>query len=156
MMTILGIDPGATGALALYEGGRITRITDMPMSGREIDAVLLAVELRRLCPARPQMVMIENQHAMPKQGVSSCFKLGVRFGAILGVCGAFQWPVEMVMPTRWKAFTKTSRDKDGARARASQMPEAAHHWTRVKDHGRAEAALIAWYGAHALTIADAA
>jgi hypothetical protein len=154
---LLGIDPGATGAIALYDCGRLVDIVDMPMSGREIDAVLLAVEMRRLCPVRPQAVVIENQHAMPRQGISSTFKLGVRFGAILGVCGAFQWPVEMVTPARWKAFTRTSRDKDGARARASMlMPEAAHHWIRAKDHGRAEAALIAWYGAHVLTLADAA
>ncbi|MBC7907617.1 MAG: hypothetical protein H7Y60_12860 [Rhodospirillaceae bacterium] len=39
-------------------------------------------------------------------------------------------------------------DKDGARARASQLlPAHAGLWCRAKYDGRAEAALIAYYGA---------
>ena len=42
-------------------------------------------------------------------------------------------------------------DKDGARARASQLlPWAAHQWARAKDDGKAEASLIALYGKNAV------
>ena len=42
--------------------------------------------------------------------------------------------------------------KDGARARASELlPSYSHLWQRVKDDGRAEAALIALWGARMLT-----
>jgi crossover junction endodeoxyribonuclease RuvC len=86
---------------------------------------------------------------MPKQGVATTFALGRRYGMILGIVAALELPLELVTSARWKAAVKCSRDKDASRARASQiMPEGAKFWTRVKDHGRAEAALIAWFGAH--------
>ena len=56
-------------------------------------------------------------------------------------------PLTMVAPLKWKRALGVPADKDGARARASQLlPAHAGLWCRVKDDGRAEAALIAYYG----------
>lgn len=42
---------------------------------------------------------------------------------------------------------RNGKGKDGSRARASElMPRHAGQWVRVKDDGRAEAALIALHG----------
>ena len=54
-------------------------------------------------------------------------------------------------PQRWKKALSLGQGKDAARARASQLlPAHAHYWQRVKDDGRAEAALIAVYGQRTL------
>ncbi|MFS9669006.1 hypothetical protein, partial [Klebsiella pneumoniae] len=52
-----------------------------------------------------------------------------------------------VKPTVWKSSLQVPRDKNQARARATQLfPSAAAQVARVKDDGRAEAALIAFWG----------
>jgi hypothetical protein len=53
-----------------------------------------------------------------------------------------------VDPSAWKKTMHLSTDKNASRALASQyFPDAADQWSRVRDDGRAEAALIAYYGA---------
>lgn len=148
-MIVLGIDPGRYGALALHNG-QLLRVEDMPVSGKEVDPAILADVLEDMLQGRerPDKVVVERQQAYPKQGSSSCFITGVRYGLILGICACLDWPVERVGPAVWKRGTKTPTEKDGARARASElMPEGASWWRLKKDHGRAEAALLAWYGA---------
>ena len=117
-------------------------------SKREVDAHVLADWIE--CE-RPGHALIENVGAMPGQGVSSVFAFGKGYGVIIGVLCALQIPVTFVSPQRWKKALAVPAAKDGARARASQLlPSAASNWSRVKDDGRAEAALIALYGLQTL------
>ena len=52
---------------------------------------------------------------------------------------------------RWKRALGVQKSKDAARARASQLlPAAAAQWGLRKHDGRAEAALLALYGARQL------
>ena len=63
------------------------------------------------------------------------------------------YEVHYVTPAVLKKHFKLSRDKGVSRSRASQRsPEAADRFTRVKDEGRAEAALIALYGAERILL----
>jgi hypothetical protein len=60
-------------------------------------------------------------------------------------------PITIVHPRTWKRALGVPREKDGARARASQLlPAHAHLWPLKKHDGRAEAALIATYGVQTL------
>ena len=53
----------------------------------------------------------------------------------------------LVTPQLWKKAMRLVADKDAARQRAVQLfPERAEWFRRVKDDGRAEAAMIALYG----------
>jgi crossover junction endodeoxyribonuclease RuvC len=57
-------------------------------------------------------------------------------------------PTEYVSPQKWKRHFGLTSDKDESRRAASRLlPKSAHLWARVKDDGRAEAALLAIYGA---------
>jgi crossover junction endodeoxyribonuclease RuvC len=121
---------------------------------RELDAHALA---RLIGDRRPGHAFVELVGAMPGQGVSSVFAFGKSFGVVIGVLAALDVPFTFVAPVVWKRAFGVPAAKDGARARASQlMPAAAHHWTRVRDDGRAEAALIAYYGLRQLGRAVAA
>jgi hypothetical protein len=72
-------------------------------------------------------------------------------GWLAGVLASRSVPLTLVPPVRWKRALGVSKDKDGCRARASQLlPKAAHQWPLRKHDGRAEAALIALYGAREL------
>jgi len=81
------------------------------------------------------------------QGVVSVFRFGAAYGAAIGVISALAIPLHLVSPARWKRHYGLDADKERSRARAIQFWPASRHFTRKKDHGRAEAALLARYGA---------
>jgi crossover junction endodeoxyribonuclease RuvC len=148
MARLIGVDPGATGALALFENGRLAQVWDTPTvrdKGRpRVDAAALGA-LIISCDAASAFV--ERVGAMPGQGVTSMFQFGRACGIVEGVLGALSVPVTYVTPTQWKGALKVPAAKDGARLRASQlMPHGAAWWPKVGHHGRAEAALIGLYG----------
>jgi hypothetical protein len=91
---------------------------------------------------------IERAQAMPKQGASSGFKYGRAIGAIEAVIACCRIPITIIEPAAWKKFHHlVGKDKENSRQRALQMFPAAHVWlAKKKDHGRAEAALIALCG----------
>ena len=54
----------------------------------------------------------------------------------------------LVPPQVWKRRFNLTSDKDASRARASELlPAHAHLWPLKEHDGRAEAALLALYGA---------
>jgi hypothetical protein len=150
MTCILGIDPGRSGAIAFYFSDHPERVSveDMPNVAGEVDAATLA---KRIAAIAPDLAFVERVGAMPGQGVSSTFKFGRSYGIALGVIGAAAIPLHLVTPAKWKAHMRLSSDKEQARALALRLfPACSEHFQRKKDHGRAEAALIARYGAEVL------
>jgi crossover junction endodeoxyribonuclease RuvC len=152
-MRVLGIDPGANGALAVVQGGRLVDLVDMPTLAtkrgsrevREVNAALLGSALRKLLPI--DAAYIEQVGAMPGQGVSSMFAFGRAVGVVEGVLGALAVPTTRVPPQTWQRSMRVRGGKDGARERAMQTyPANVDAFARKKDDGRADAALIAGYG----------
>lgn len=153
---ILAVDPGLSGAVAFLFTEVPFRIAveDMPVAGKMVSAPLLTDMIRKYGPS---IAIVESVGSRPGQGVASTFKFGTAYGVVQGVIGALQIPVEFVSPQRWKKHFRLSGDKEQARAKAQQLfPSCASSFQRVKDHGRAEAALIARYGFETLFPASAA
>lgn len=149
---ILGVDPGLNGALAFLDivAGTLT-VHDMPTieagvkSKRVVDESGLA---RMIDASSANHAYVEKVGAMPGNGAVSMFGFGVSFGLVRGVIAANFIPVTLVPPQTWKRVLGVPAAKEGARARASQLlPAFSHLWPLVKHDGRAEAALIAYYGA---------
>lgn len=157
-MMIVGIDPGLSGAIALYrpEPGSLV-ITDLPTQTRrlsnkklrtELDLAALAHWLDLHLPIGDVHAYIEDPHAMPKQGITSAFRFGYVCGAIQAMITAYRVPMTLLPPATWKKALGLSSDKVGCQHKASQiLPHHAHLWPLKKHDGRAEAALLAWYGA---------
>lgn len=146
---ILGIDPGLSGAWAiLAEDGSITA-DDLPVAGSAIDIPSFAKIIR---DRAPKFAVVEDVHSMPKQGVASTFKFGCAHGAVLGVILGQGIQTHMVAPTRWKKHFRLSADKEASRALAIRMWPTAGCFGRKKDHGRAEAALIALWARELISI----
>ena len=144
-MIVVGVDPGLSGAIAWLDNGQLIAAEDVPVMDGRIDASTLADMLASY--PLPDVVVVEKVSSMPNQGVSSTFKFGQAYGAVLGVFGALKFRVVHVTPTRWKKDMFLGSDKEKARASAiDRWPESSSAFARKKDHGRAEAALIAaWY-----------
>jgi crossover junction endodeoxyribonuclease RuvC len=151
MTAILGIDPGIHGGLAIvmFDNGAAPRLVDaidIPIMGEDakerVDVLALWGWINH---HQPQHAYIERAQAMPKQGASSGFKYGRAVGAIEATVVVCEIPMTIVEPAAWKKFHGLrGKDKEGARQRALQLFPTAHGMlSRRKDHGRAEAALIA-------------
>jgi crossover junction endodeoxyribonuclease RuvC len=154
-MYVIGIDPGASGAVAILKvDGSLVEVWDMPsvqvFSGKtmknRVSPEMLAAELRNWDQA---VAYVEQVGAMPGQGVSSMFAFGESLGIVRGVLAGLGISCHMVPPARWKKAMGVNAGKDGSRAKAAQLwPHQAGEFKRVKDDGRAEAALIGRWGIH--------
>ena len=86
---------------------------------------------------------------MPRQGLASTFKFGKGYGTLIGVLAALERPVVRVAPTTWTKALKVGPDKDAHRMRAMETwPQHSGLFSRKKDDGRADAALIAYWAKH--------
>jgi crossover junction endodeoxyribonuclease RuvC len=151
----IGIDPGLSGAIAFYdlESGRLS-VDDMPTveikrngkDKKEINPHALADIFTGIDV--PCSAVLERVGAMPGQGVTSVFSFGRSVGVIEGVLAASFIKVTIVTPQTWQKAAGVRGGKDGARLRASELfPAYAPLFSRKKDDGRADAALMAWYAA---------
>lgn len=166
-MRILGIDPGKTGAAALYEvpageyyGDAVDAI-DMPiteMFGTDVvDAVKLLQWVQRM---KPDHVWLEKVVAMPsipdkktgerrQMGATSSFTFGDGFGTVRTAMVLDRWPISPVTPNVWKHFFGLhGPDKEPSRVLAMDLMPSAAPLLTLKGRGRArgEALLIARYG----------
>jgi hypothetical protein len=147
MICVLGIDPGLSGAIAFYYSSHphLIAVEDMPIIAGDVSAADLAARINMV---RPDAAIIELVGARPGQGVSSMFKFGKSFGVTIGVCQALKIPTHFVTPQKWKKHFGLGADKDESRMRATEYwPDRPELFAKKKHDGRAEAALIARYGA---------
>ncbi len=156
MTYILGIDPGLKGAVAIMYPEGNNQVFDIPVmqSGKtknrnEIDCRTLYLKLEPLSLQTEEVIVyLENVHAMPKNGSQAGFSLGHTVGGIKGVIAALGFTIYLVSPRKWKKFFGLTSDKEMSRATAIRLfPDMAQYLGRKKDSDRAEALLIALYGA---------
>ena len=148
----IGIDPGITGAIAVLADGEYFDTWDMPTRGRgkagkrAVDAGKLAATLRGVMPlfrGATFSAVLEDVHAMPKQGSTSMFSFGRSVGAVDGVLAGIGIRMIEVTPQRWKRHHGLiGADKGAGRVlAASRYPAAPLQLKR--HHGRADALLMA-------------
>lgn len=153
-MRILGVDPGASGALVVLNtaNDKLT-VYDMPTveikrGTRMVKQVSPQMIVDILLPHQISYVFCERVGAMPGQGVSSMFAFGRAAGVVEGVMAGLALPFTLITPQEWQKAMRVVGGKDGSRQRAAQLwPAQAGEFARKKDDGRADAALIAAYGA---------
>lgn len=177
-MTVMGVDPGINGAMAVYDyNSGLVVVTDMPTWNMQIaskvrkrvDAVDLLDYFEMQKMAGVELVMIEAVGGRPKQSASAGFVFGYTVGMIYMACVAVRMPIETVPPQTWKKLMRVPGKKDfkmaGGKtdkawqiALVSRADECFPHNTstwRGPQGGykidRAEAALLAMYaGRYAL------
>ncbi len=153
-MILIGIDPGVSGALSVYEHKKLIEVLDMPTMSegkknkKQINSAQLSLEIKkRVNGSDENAVVIEHVTAMPGQGVTSMFNFGQSFGVIKGICSALNLPVYFVRPVKWKKhFNLIGSSKDASRTKAIEMfPSFSDNMTRKKDANKADAILIGRY-----------
>lgn len=168
-MTIIGIDPGVDGAVAvLNEKSKILTVWDIPSvkisRGKKVGKerfrndldVGAIVSFLELYIPDPEMgmrthIFLERVQPMPQSGmgVVGAFTFGKVNGLIEGVVQALRIPFEYVSPVKWirTMMPGTDRDKNQSILTVKRLLPTASDWiTLRKHHNRAEALLIALYG----------
>lgn len=150
-LRIVGIDPGKTGALALFVDGTASGVFDMPLGVHGVDGKAVHEQLMRW---KVDEVYIERTHAMPRNGSKAAFSQGDSNGALRTAVHIAGVPLIWVTPLDWQrsaglgisGLTEIER-KRRSRMRAIELcPSMADWLNRAKDHNRAEALLIARFG----------
>lgn len=157
MSFIIAVDPGINGAIAILErSGELVQVFEMPSvevivggkAKRRVSPEMLAAELR-LYNVSGTVAIIEQVGAMPGQGVSSMFAFGEAFGLVKGVLAGMTIPFQTITPGKWKKALNLNAGKDASRAKAAALfPEHAGEFKRVRDDGKAESVLIAYWALH--------
>ena len=155
MSGVIGIDPGATGALVWLDSGtlKVLGVWDCPKDEAEWRELVECLNW----DTPPRLAVVERQQYMPKggrmQGGKSAFSLGMNYGVWLGVLSAVGVEVITVPPTAWQRYVygggAVGDPKTRALRRAKELfPDMplVPDGCRVERHGRADAALIALYG----------
>ena len=154
-MLIYGIDPGISGAIAIFKNNKFVEVLDMPTmidgkkNKRQVNGAQFAHIIKEYSNGYDgeMRVIVEQVNAMPGQGVTSMFNFGQSFGVIKGVCSALNIPIYFVRPLKWKKyFDLVKTNKDASRTKAIQIyPHISDKISRKKDSNKADAILIASY-----------
>jgi crossover junction endodeoxyribonuclease RuvC len=150
-MHILCVDPGIHGGVPIVTfsddaAPGLVAATGIAIYGTKTKEHVDVAALRSwIEPQHPYHVLIERAQAMPNQDASSGFKYGRAVGAIEATVAACGIPLMILEPPAWKQFHRLRGDKkELSRQRVLQLFCNAHAlFTHKKDHGRAEAALVA-------------
>lgn len=172
---VLGVDPDVRGAVASLRWGSHedapsgtaaplrAAVFDTPTvevtvgsgakarSRRRHDPLAMSALLASLDAPPGTLALLERPHARAGVGTSSAFQSGTGFGLWLGLLTAHGLTVRLVLPRVWKetyGLVGKEVDKSDSRAMAVAMfPFLGASLARKMDHGRAEAVLIAAFGA---------
>lgn len=141
----LGVDPGASGALALvHNNGEAMAAIRLSETMADIWAWLEALTPKY----RTTFAFIERVSSMPKQGVASSFKFGESYGLCQMALTASRIPFEYVTPRQWqKALSIPVRgDKSKTEHKRGLKGKAQQLFPNIKVTNQlADALLIAEY-----------
>ena len=96
MKTVIGIDPGKSGAMAICYPDNNIRVVKM-------DEDTYIEELNLIKSQSDNIICwLEHVHAMPGQGVTSMFTFGDNYGWLRGALRALEIPTELIRPQAWQ------------------------------------------------------
>lgn len=149
----VGIDPGASGAIAIVrEDMSLVAYLLMPTiktgKNTRVNGAACAAFLQKYCEGADVMVYLELVGSMPKQGVASTFSFGHSAGLIEGIVQGAGLPYSLIRPAVWKKRAGlVGQDKDAARSRCVQLyPHLRVLDLKGKGQALSDALLIARYG----------
>ena len=142
MSITAAIDPGVSGAIAIFDGTTLATVTDMPVAHyvgwahnlADGNAVAELVEAWAV-----DRVILEVIQPRPGNGMKSVAASAASWGMVLGALHNVR--TVLVAPQTWTKALGVGSDKSAHRSAARNL-FGGDWFDRVKDDGRADAALI--------------
>jgi Holliday junction resolvasome RuvABC endonuclease subunit len=156
MAKIVGCDPGSSGAfVVLQTDTREIEVFDMPVVKKTVNrSIRNRLDFAGLDDLVAKfsdcdLVTLEDPGVRPRQAGSMAF--GVGLGAVQYALWKARLRVEMIVPRKWKNALRVPADKNEAALRAEELfPRHRSLFRGPRGgllDGRAEAAMLALYGA---------
>jgi len=153
-MTIIGIDNGLSGGVAVLDYARrfvsLKSFSVMPTVKKNKKNAIDIGKLNGLLDVQDvtdeKYAFVELAHAMPGQGVTSMFNFGMGYGINLALLHAHGFKVEIVSPQKWQ---KAQFGPDVADTKLTSVNVANLKFglnLRKAEHGISDAINIALYG----------
>ena len=140
MKTIIAIDPGASGGIAIFKDGS-TSCYKMPEESE------LAGEIEAASFGNESVVILENVGGFvkgcPAPG-SAMFNFGAGWGYIQGLCAGLKIPVHLVRPQKWQGWLGLGKSEGNKTAWKNKLKnEAKRRYPNLTvTHSTADALLI--------------
>ena len=96
---IIGIDPGRSGAVAIWSGG-IDKVIKCPSNSKEMADVIKSVSNENV------VAYVERVWARPSNATRAAFTFGVNYGEWLGILAALNIKTVLVTPQTWMKYYK--------------------------------------------------
>ena len=140
-MTIIGIDPGKNGAIAIWNNG-LDKVLKCPSTPKKLADIIKNQDYNN----KEVFAYVEKVWAFPTDARSSAFKFGANYGMWLGILGSLNIEPKLVTPITWqKHFSKELPKEKPLRKKA--LYKIAMSYTEKKIYKySADAVLIAVYG----------
>ena len=140
---IIGIDPGRSGAVAIWSGG-IDKVIKCPSNSKEMADVIKSVSNKNV------VAYVERVWARPSNATRAAFTFGVNYGEWLGILAALNIKTVLVTPQTWMKYYKDKfkiklpKEKKDRKNKLKEM--AAEYTDKKVTLYNADAILIAVYG----------
>ena len=147
---IIGIDPGKSGAVAVWDDG-IEKVIKCPNNPDDMSDVISLVKNRFISDRSNYLVAyMERVWARPSNATRAAFTFGVNYGEWLGILSTLDVDTVLITPQTWMKYYKNkfkiklSKEK---KDRKNKLKEIAAQYTDKKiTLYNADAILIAAYG----------
>ena len=127
-MIIIGIDPGKTGAIAIYNGPGDIEIYTMPDTEQDMNEFFRDLKYRSTMENIPMMAYIEKVNPFPGQGVVSVWTFARSYDVVRMAMKCNNIAFDTVPPKQWQKKiglvypkgTKSPQKKKLGRAKAQE------------------------------------
>ena len=156
--TVIGIDPGANGAISFTTTNDKIRKSNgvSPWKCHKLLAGrTLICSMAKTAYHKEIVAYIEKVHAMPHDGRSSLFKFGVNYGIWLGILDAKRIQTIQVSPQKWMRWWETKlgiKLPKEKKDRKNKLKEIASDYIDIDQKTtlwNADSILITMYGVYA-------
>lgn len=140
----IGVDPGRSGAICCTDADRVADV----ITTTDVSYIEMWKELTEYIHGSVCVACIESVSAMPGQGVSSTFKFGESYGALLMLLSAAGVSFTRVRPASWCKEFELKRDSGETQSEWKNRHKviAQELFPDVKiTHATADALLISEY-----------
>ena len=147
---IIGIDPGKSGAVAVWDDG-IEKVIKCPNNPDDMADVISLIKNRFISDRSNYLVAyMERLWARPSNATRAAFTFGVNYGEWLGILSALNIDTVLVTPQTWMKYYKDKfkiKLPKEKKDRKNKLKEIATKYTDKKvTLYNSDAILIAVYG----------
>ena len=147
---IIGIDPGKSGAVAIWDDG-IEKVIKCPNNPNDMSAVIRLARNQFISGKSKYLVAyMERVWARPSNATRAAFTFGVNYGEWLGILSTLNVDTVLITPQTWMKYYKDKfkiklpKEKKDRKNKLKEM--AAEYTDKKVTLYNADAILIAVYG----------